>query len=172
MIAARALFCICMSGTSAIASEAGPILDMRQCPLNRITFVDPWAKGEFEVARVGKNYSYLCQSGMTTHPPADEQCMGPYGDLVFEGSLRKYEDSQPETVLAIWSVIKGAPCCGWSVERASLGEAMTQDEGFQWLDEQNMPKLGEFGFAGISFEAPYTEGTSIFGNPKYAMKCR
>src|SRR3712207_2422839 len=99
----------------ADVSGAGPVINVRECPLNTITFIDPWADGEFHVTRVGTDYQYLCVSGWTARPPEGEQCQGPYGDLVFEGTLRKYEGSEPETVYAVWHRIKGVPCCGWSV---------------------------------------------------------
>jgi hypothetical protein len=152
-------------------SEAGQILDMRNCPLNTLTFVDPWADGEFQVTRVGRNYQYLCAGGLTSSPPSGERCLGPYGDLIFEGELRNSGGSAPETVFAVFHTYKAVPCCGWSVLDKASGLAATRREGFQWLEEEQMPTLRTVGFAGIGFDEYYNEGRSIFGNPKYATRC-
>ena len=63
------------------AAGAG-VIDIRDCPLDTLVFVDPWAGGSFTVKRVGTNYSWLCQEGFQ---PPDAMCQGPYGDLVLEG---------------------------------------------------------------------------------------
>jgi len=90
---------ICLSsvviafGALTHASQAGQVINMRQCPLDALTFVDPVAGAEFTVTRVGTNSHYLCDSGPTDIPPADEQCSGPFGDLVLQGN-----DSEPDAL--------------------------------------------------------------------------
>jgi hypothetical protein len=74
-------------------------------------------------------------------------------------------------VFAVWHRIKGVPCCGWSVLDRERGLASTRGGDFKRLEDENMPLLKDYGFASIDFDTPYTERSSIFGNPKYAMKC-
>lgn len=150
----------------------GRIFDMRQCPLDTITFVDPWAGGDFAVTEVGTNYSYLCRSGWQPHAPAGEECSGPYGELILKGTLRQYAGSESQTAFAVWNVIKGAPCCWWEAFPADAEQSLSSGENFEWLEKGNMPTLGEFGFASIDGDSTSNEAfSSLFGNPMMAMLC-
>lgn len=148
------------AGVLATNASAATI-DIRSCPLDTVVFVDPWAGGEFAVKRVGTDYLWQCPDGVE---PPDVNCMGPYGDLVLEGEYRKYSGSQPETMSAIWSVIKGVPCCGWSVVK---GTATPNGHGnFRWLTPAETPKLREMQWLSIE-----PENTLGFGNPIFAAAC-
>jgi len=136
-------------------------IDIRDCRLDTVVFVDPWAGGEFAVTRGGTDYIWQCPEGVQ---PPDVNCMGPYGDLVLEGMYRQYPSSKAELMSAIWSVIKGVPCCGWSVEE---GEASTSGrENFKWLPPAEAPALREMQW--LSIES--SEGLA-FQNPVYAAAC-
>jgi hypothetical protein len=152
------------------SAGAGEVIDVRDCPLDTVTFIDPWAEGEFAVTRVGTSYEYSCESGYAEQPIAGEECRGPFGDLVLEGRLREYEGSPAQMAFAIWTVIEGSPCCGWSVMDEASGQSLTQQQNFTWLDDDSIPILRDLRFADISFR-DYAEGQSLFGNPKVAMKC-
>jgi hypothetical protein len=122
------------------------------------------------VTRVGTSYTYSCESGYVEQPIPGEECRGPFGDMVLEGRLRKYEDEPTQTVFAIWTVIDGAPCCGWSARDEASGQSLTQQQNFTWLGEENILTLRDLRFADIYFRE-YGEGQSLLGNPKVAMKC-
>ena len=144
--------------TTATASTA---IDIRDCPVDTVVFVDPWAGAEFAVRRVGTDYSWQCPDGVE---PPDINCMGPYGNLVLEGMYREDENSEAELRSAVWSVIKGVPCCGWSVQP---GEVRTAGrESFKWLAPAEAPKLNEMSWLSIESD----QGLA-FGNPVYAASC-
>ena len=136
------------------------MIDIRDCPLDTLVFVDPWAGGSFTVKRVGTNYSWLCQEGFQ---PPDAMCQGPYGDLVLEDEYRSIANADPEPKTAVYSIIKGVPCCDWNVANggsAAVGENLT------WLEQGKAPLLKELPF--LSIESQYGEG---FGNPFFAASC-
>lgn len=160
----RAVFYAAMAfatAMSAMPSAQAQTIDVRDCPLDTVVFVDPWAGGSFEVKRVGTNYNWLCEEGFA---PPDEMCQGPYGDLVLEGEHRGDADAEPEHKTAIYSIIKGVPCCDWSVEDGRPD--LTENEGFKWLDAGDMPKLRDQPF--LSIESEYAED---FGNSYFAAAC-
>lgn len=149
----------------SIASMAsGRDIDIRDCPLDTVTFVDPWAGGTFTVSEVGTRHEYLCNGTYTKEARADETCRGPFGDLILVGDLRAYEDSEPIPAAAIWSVVRAAPCCGWRIEAADG----LNSEGVKWLGQREVPTLRELPFASV-------EGSSAdtvdFGNEKHATAC-
>lgn len=144
----------------ATVAPASTVIDIRDCRLDTVVFVDPWADGEFAVNRVGTDYTWQCPDGVT---PPDVNCMGPYGDLVLEGMYRQYQSSEPELMSAVWTVIKGVPCCGWSVQS---GEVIGR-ESFKWLSASDVPTLRHMRWLSIE------SGEQLaFDNPVYAASCR
>jgi hypothetical protein len=136
-------------------------IDLRDCPLDTVVFTDPWAGGSFTVKRVGTNYNWLCADGFQ---PPDEMCQGPYGDLVLDGEYRSDANAAPEQKMAIYTIIKGVPCCDWSVE--SGNSPVIKNEDFKWLEAAKTPLLREMPF--LSIESEHAED---FGNPYFAAAC-
>jgi len=153
--------CAAMLAVLALGGSASSAtIDIRDCPLDTLVFVDPWVAGSyFAVSRVGANQSWLCEEGVQ---PPDESCRGPYGDLVLEGSYRQYESSQPETMSAVWSVIDGVPCCDWNVEKGTVDGA----DGFKWFGKEDAPLLEDMPW--LTIESDHGED---FGNPLVAATC-
>jgi hypothetical protein len=157
-------FCTCLlSGLLAHHAEGSEVIDIRECPLDTLTFVDPWAGGTFAVRQVGTAYKYICDGGIVDEPREEETCSGPYGDLVLYGDLVEGSGSEAEPILAIWYVLKALPCCGWAIKRANP-ETM---EGIKWLLPDEVPLLGEQGWLSIHPD----DTDRILGNPKFAAKC-
>lgn len=149
---------LAMLGATAAHAQT---IDIRDCPLDTVVFVDPWAGGSFVVQKVGTDYSWLCEDGFE---PPDAMCSGPFGYLVLEGQYRRDERAEPEQMTAVYTVIKGVPCCDWNVEPGR--SSVTGNEDFKWLGASEAPLLREMPF--LSIETQY--GTD-FGNPYYAASC-
>lgn len=149
-----------------VGPASAAIIDMGDCRLDTVTFVDPAAGGSFVVERVGRNVRYLCAAG-----PADgAACAGPFGDLVLYGTAREPGQS-PRKAFAVWHSEKAAPCCGWRVlEEGAAGSLLTAP-GFRWLDGAAAPRLGDVGFASIYFDEYHRTGSDEFSAPKIAMRC-
>jgi hypothetical protein len=143
--------------TLAGPASAG-IIDMRDCRLDTVTFIDPVAGGAFTVRRVGRNSSCTRKA----------VCDGRLGDLVLAGRLSEPGEA-PLIVYAIWHTEPAAPCCGWRVLAEKEGRKLAARAGFHWLDRA--PRLGETGFASIYFDEAHQEGRDIFSAPKVAMRC-
>lgn len=148
------IVCFCSFGAQA------KTIDIRDCSLEGLTFVDPWAGGSFTVRKVGTAYAYNCPEGVVV--PNDE-CRGPYGDLVLEGDYRENSNDGPVTKSAIWSVIPAVPCCGWNVLQ---GAYLPSEKGFAWLTGSAVPKLADMSFLSIE-----SESGEDFGNPLMAASC-
>lgn len=154
-------FATILFASTTLAGVEAETIDVRDCPLDTVVFADPWAGGSFAVKRVGTNYNWLCEEGFE---PPDEMCQGPFGDLVLEGEYRSDANAAPEQKTAIYTVIKGVPCCDWSVEDGR--SPLTGNEGFKWLGAAEAPKLRDQPF--LSIESEYAED---FGNPYFAAAC-
>jgi hypothetical protein len=149
-------------------------VDIRECPLDTITFVDPWAGGTFEVRKVGADYHYACSSGIKLSPSATEDCKGPLGDLIVEGEYRPYgDDTERQTVFAIYTTINGSPCCGWSSVSGTEASVLSGRKNFKWFSAKNMPTLGHERFASIDpgESAPLADAKHVISNPLIALKC-
>jgi hypothetical protein len=148
---------------AVIASPAASAtIDIRDCPLDTLVFVDPWVgESTFTVARVGANREWQCKEGVT---PPDDSCRGPYGDLVLEGTYRQYESSEPQTMSAVWSVIDGVPCCDWNVEEGTASAAAAS--GFTWFGKDDAPRLKDMPWLSID-----SNDYEDFGNPLFAATC-
>ena len=97
----------------ALAASPATAFDLRDCPVDRVTFLDYWAGTTFEVSEQ--------LSGLQNHCLRD-------GEMVIEAedgidcrrlgevSLAGVMDGQE--VVATYTVEWGAPCCGWRVQRA------------------------------------------------------
>ena len=86
-------------------------IDIRDCPLDTVVFVDPWAGGSFQVKRVGTKYNWLCEEGFA---PPDEirrrvrsiiQAAGPRG-FVFNLGHGIHLDTPIEGVGAAVEAVK------------------------------------------------------------------
>lgn len=146
----------------ATSSPAASVpIDIRDCPLDTLVFVDPSAGGSFAVQKVGTDYTWLCEDGFS---PPDPLCSGPFGFLVLEGQHRSTPEAPPELKTAIYSVIRAAPCCDWGVEDGR--SAVTGNEGFTWLAAGEAPFLRDMSFMSIE-----SEHATDFGSPYYASMC-
>ena len=159
------------SSVGAAEPATDKILDLRRCPLDTITFIDPWTGTTFEVKRVGANYHYNCPNGFQQSRVSDE-CKGPFGDLIFQGEFG--EDGSKKTMFAIYTTIQGSPCCGWSSSEGKEDTVISGRKNFKWLSRKDVPRLGDVPFASIESEppAPDSEAEWVLGNPLIAMKCR
>jgi hypothetical protein len=146
---------------ASVSNAADGTIDLRDCPLDTVVFIDPWAGQIFKVKRVGTDYSYICEDGFK---PPSEMCRGPFGDLVLEGERSYSEDSPGETMYATWSVIAGVPCCDWYVHKP---EEMKFVGGFKWLEPKDVPLLREQPWLSIDS----VNFGSDFGNPLFAVSC-
>jgi hypothetical protein len=136
--------------------------DIRDCPLDKVTFVDPWTGSTFAVKQVGANQEWLCPD--RENPPS-ALCSGPFGDLVLEGEYRHTTLSDPVMMSAVWTVVKAVPCCGWSVEEGR--SKASGAERFRWMAGADVPTLRDMKF--LSIEAgDFGDG---FGNPLFAAAC-
>ena len=133
-------------------------IDIRQCPLDTVTFTDPWAGGEFVVNRVGEDYEYLCPDEGVVKEKLSNECRGPLGGLILDGH---YNDRH---VWAIYYMLPAAPCCGWNVTVPDLG-----DSAVRWLKGEEVPMLGDKPFLNID---PEGSKESIITNPLYAVSCQ
>lgn len=161
---------------SLVVSHAAPMIaqagDMRDCRLDALSFVDPWGDGgTFTVERVGDARAFLCYEAtgdiVRMHNPAEgEDCLGRYGDLIFEGSFVGWADELLPGMTAIWSESPAAPCCGWEVfPSAEVPPERLAD--VIWFDEANAPVLGTIPTAMIEV----TTDDTPFVNPLIALIC-
>jgi len=150
----------------------GP-LDISECPITNLVFVDSWTKSEFIVKKVGISYMYIC--GNAIGPAAIRaDCKGPYGDTLFEGLFKDKTNlsSQPSTAYFVWSVIKGVPCCGWNAFNKATADEIVQKKEFKWLSNGSAPKLKDMGFASIQLDNNSTNETGVLSNPMNALRCQ
>lgn len=124
----------------AVPAMAGTV-DMRDCRLDTVTFIDAVIGGAFTVERVGRNVNYLCKDGARTEIGADDICAGPFGDLVLAGKLSEPGET-PRSIFAVWRMEKAAPCCGWRILEEQAGSKLAALRGFRWLDGARAPRLG------------------------------
>ncbi|MGE3625306.1 MAG: hypothetical protein AB7G34_02920 [Hyphomicrobiales bacterium] len=159
------------------AHAAAPIpVDMRKCPLDTVTFINPWSGSAFEVEKVATDHFWLCPGGKKKEVAGagKAECGGPYGDLILRGTYRDNgEGTGGRTVNFIYTVIKGAPCCGWSLSEQGELELSSGKHNFRWRTARDMPRLGDYPVASI--DTNYTSGPEIARvvvDPLVAMKCR
>lgn len=164
---------------SMVRAWSGEEFDMRACPLSDLTFVDPWGGDQFTVTAVAEYQRFLCEAGLVAQPPEGEECQGPYGQLLLFGELADVDfltgkPGTPREAVAIWNVIKGAPCCGWSVVQPSDPDLLTLRKQATFRDAADMPKLRDYPFASIEVGLNQFESDESlnFGNPKHALICR
>lgn len=114
--------------------------DIRDCPLDRLVFVDHWGGAEFAVSQAAGGLQYLCQN-----PDGGDLIVsdGPGEGCRLLGSLHLIGavSGVAEPMVATYSVIWGSPCCGWSFTR--LADAGALD--FAPIRTDLMPLLGDAG---------------------------
>lgn len=113
----RRIAAVVLAAFGCAATATAQPIDIRDCPLDTVVFIDPWAGGSFVVRKVGADHSWLCEEGFE---PPDAMCSGPFGHLVLEGEHRRYEWSEPERMTATYTVIKGVPCCDWGGREGAI----------------------------------------------------
>lgn len=144
------------------------------CSLDSVTFVEPWAGGEFRVRRVGSNHHYLCGDAFEiVSLKGGQDCYGPVGQLVLEGRLKQRSGGNAVTVFAVWNIIKGAPCCWWDGFREPNEVSALREPHFRWLTGNKVPKLKDLSFASIEAHDTYSNKVAqiMFDNSFIAMKC-
>ncbi|MEC9368195.1 MAG: hypothetical protein VX871_05820 [Pseudomonadota bacterium] len=159
------------------AAASAPIsIDMRKCPLDTVSFIDPWGGAEFEVQKVATDHYWLCPSGEQFTDPkgSNPECVGPYGDLLLKGQFRANgEGTEAKPVTLIYSVIKAVPCCAWNLTEQGEASLALGKPQFRWRMEKDMPLLGDYPFATIEPEDHSgPEIGQVINNPLIALKCR
>jgi hypothetical protein len=107
-----------------------------ECPLDQVIFRDEPSKREFAAERVALNYVYLCGEKFVSasrERSALKQCRGPYGDTIIEGFLGG------EKVYAVYTVIKGSPCCSWESYIGTNTEVLKRVK--EWLPSGTGPRI-------------------------------
>lgn len=133
---------------SMVCAAKAAAYDMRDCPLDALTFVDPWSHSYFRPELVGVNLYFFCDGDRRivrsqTNPGG---CSGPYGDVMPKGFF--VDAGNTSSLLAVYSYYRGAsPCCGWSV--FSAGEKPDIEGMTDWLPSGAAPRLSEWPFASI-----------------------
>ncbi len=156
----------------ALGPAGAATIDLRECPLDRVTFIDPWAGGSFTVDRVGIDHVYRCGDDYVDEPVEGMAC-AQYGRTALEGDLLpRGDDTEPSRVLAVWYVEAANPCCGWSLAWPTASETAQ----YRWLEGDDVPLLGDMPFASI--DPPSSEPLTFengrvleFGNEKNALVC-
>ncbi len=122
--------------------------DIRDCRLDSLTFFNTdessYIGERFKVERVGETQVFWCVdnegiSTKTTNPTEIENCQGPFGDLLLEGTF----DGTPSEMTVIWSVIAGVPCCAWDAYPTSqvhISTGLLSDVG--WFPKGTAPTMG------------------------------
>jgi hypothetical protein len=123
----------------AQAALAQHTIDLRNCPLDTITYKARWGPTTFSVKRVATYWTYLCgKSGVVDAPISGEQCSGPYGTTTLLGEFRDHFD-RVKPLIAEYEAIKGVPCCRWMTRSAKASEIL----GTAWLQPGAAPLLGD-----------------------------
>lgn len=137
---------------------ASQTIDLRDCPLDRLDFVDTDGVEVFTVAQVGVQQFAICGNPQTVVDLSEmeqrEDCRGPFGHVILDGLLHDGAPDESATgVMAIWSVLPAEPCCGWSFDMGEnvvnvlVGPGLpTPNEAFaaiDWLEPGQVPSLGE-----------------------------
>ena len=149
---------------------AGPVsaFDMRDCPLDRLTFIDSWAKGQFEVVRSGSRPYFICgdaRERVDGTPPNADDCIGPFGLTVLDGVLKDASGKQGAWAI-FYADYQTAPCCGWVFESVEGNKNLPA--GVIWHGPGTSPTLGSFAFDTIDDMLGDLEGK----NSMAPMVCR
>lgn len=158
-------------GISAILGSVanGAAFDLRECPLDKLTFVDPWVGDSFKVDRVGIDYTYRCGDEYVDEPIEGQACVQ-FGRTALEGDLRDADGVEKYHMLSIWYVETANPCCGWVQEWLTPESVAAYD----WVEGADVPLLGQMPFASIEAGGTLTLKSGLlvsFGNEKHAMVC-
>jgi hypothetical protein len=151
-----------LSAVSTALQAQAASFDIRDCRLDLVTFVEPWAGASFAVKRVGTRHTWLCPEGKTAEGGG---CDGPFGDLVLEGVFTPSNGTPPRTMTATRTVLKALPCCSWSVEEGP--SSLVGKAGFKWLERVDVPALRTL--SSLSIEAG--DYGSDFGVAVHAAIC-
>ncbi len=145
---------------ASLSSVSAATLDIRDCPLDTLVFVDPWADSVFEVTRVGRSERWQCPDGVR---PPHHSCRGPYGDTVLQGMFAEYGSTTKVPMTATYSVVPGVPCCDWTVAEGATGGA---GANFRWFAAGEAPLLRSQPWLSID-----SDDGEDFGNPLFAAAC-
>lgn len=107
----RRLAALLLSVTFAAPATA---FDMRDCPLDRVTFLEPWSGTAFTVKTVAQDRFWICGAMRVPDAEGRGECSGPFGNIALGGTVGPASgEGRMVPVTFVWQVIKGAPCCGW-----------------------------------------------------------
>lgn len=152
---------IAMQGSASTAKDRG-----KMCPLDRTIFRDKNSGREFIALKVGLNQEYSCGQKSSYHHPEkqlQEKCGPPLGDEVIVGRM------SGAPVVAVFTVIRGLPCCSWRSYRG----APTLLDIKEWLRPDEMPlvELGSQAEA-ISEDPDRPDNGPLGGGDFVPVECR
>lgn len=155
---------------------AGPAVaaDMRDCPMDALTFIDPWFEERFEVNAVGADERLMCDGEFIPAAAAanPDSCDGPFGYTFLFGHFSSAAPfaadtpDDPKAALAVWSVLPAAPCCDWELFPVNAFPA-DHWQGAVLSTPGNAPTLRSIGTATI--ESAYGQLADIA--PLVALDC-
>ena len=92
-------------------------IDLEKCPLDELTFRDPWLGKEMRILRSAGSYYYLCGGEVQDGPNVKAfveraNCRGPYGSTVLHALVDEND------LYFVYSIISGSPCCGWGLHKS------------------------------------------------------
>jgi len=161
------LIAVIMIASTANSAHA---FDIRDCQLNKLTFVDPWGGDEFAVTKVFTTEKFECGDEWL-ETAKDESCTGPFGEVLLEGEITGADTNGSQKAVAVYSTYQASPCCGWGVyapQSDYVDEIMDQAR-----EIGKDTTLRNYPFASIDNEDNYYGNPAYdFGNEKYAMICR
>ena len=107
--------------------------DMRNCPINRVVYLNAWSGDIFEVHEFGYSYSYRCDDGATWSEIETKECSARYGIQVLAGTLFTREDATGIAMTIMHeSMIGNAPCCGSYSEKQSVDQVKLELPELKW----------------------------------------
>lgn len=150
--AKRVFWAACMIGFAPAAFAQ----DLRDCPLNRLTFLDYWSGAMLEIDRSFGGFKYLCSEGgkVTERTENGEDCRR-VGDIHLGGRL----DGQP--VVATYSVIWGSPCCSWAMVPLEVFLSNADNAAAAYRQTDKAPALGMSGIYPMIEQSPFQGDNDI-----------
>jgi hypothetical protein len=108
-----------------------------RCRLDQIVFKDNKSGRHFVAERVAVDYFYLCEDSATKRYSRPQKqfkdCYGPLGYTIIEGKLDRAK------AYAVYTVIKGAPCCHWQSYLGRLEKPAPKVR--EWLRADDIPAI-------------------------------
>jgi hypothetical protein len=124
-------------------AQASPALEEEKwptgprCRLDQVVFTDSKSGRQFAAERVAVDYFYLCDNSATKRYSRPQKqfkdCYGPLGYTIIEGKL------DATKAYAVYTVIKGAPCCHWESYLGRLKKPAPKVK--EWLRPSEIPTI-------------------------------